>query len=104
MTASSEETTAGPPYKTLVGLQQIIAESLGVGVNTKKVQDAYLSLVGQCGNELSVLMDAPVSDIANVSGEKLAEGVSRVRRGDISIEPGYDGLYGTVKIWSDSSR
>ena len=93
-----------PPYKTLVGLQQIIAESLGVGVNTKKVQDAYLSLVGQCGNELSVLMDAPVSDIANVSGEKLAEGVSRVRRGDISIEPGYDGLYGTVKIWSDSSR
>ena len=90
-----------PPYKTLVGLQQIIAESLGVGVNTKGVQDAYLSLVSQCGNELSVLMDSPISDIANVSGEKLAEGVGRVRRGDISIEPGYDGLYGKVKIWPD---
>ena len=92
-----------PPYKTLVGLQQIIAESLGVGVNSKRVQDAYFRTVNQFGNELSVLMSAPIPDIAKVSGERLAEGVSRVRRGDISIEPGYDGLYGKVKIWSDPS-
>ena len=66
------------------------------------MQDTYLSLVAQFGNELSVLMDSPVSDIAKVSGEKLAEGVGRVRRGDISIEPGYDGLYGKVQIWPES--
>ena len=27
------------------------------------------------------------------------EAIARVRSGDISIEPGYDGQYGTVKVW-----
>jgi PHP family Zn ribbon phosphoesterase len=27
-----------------------------------------------------------------------------VRRGDIVIEPGYDGVYGVVKIWNQKSK
>ncbi|KKP80803.1 MAG: UvrD/REP helicase, partial [Candidatus Levybacteria bacterium GW2011_GWB1_35_5] len=34
-------------------------------------------------------------------GERVAEGVGKVRKGDIIIHPGYDGLYGVVKIWND---
>ena len=93
-----------PPYRMLVALQQIIAESLGFGVNAKRVQAEYFKLADRFGTELSVLTDAPVTDIARVSGERIAEGIARVRSGDISIEPGYDGLYGTVKVWPDSSE
>ena len=92
-----------PPFKSLVALQQIIAESMGKEVTTKGVQAEYFRLVGEFGSELSILMDTPPSDIEGVSGERIADGISRVRRGDVLIEPGYDGLYGTVKIWSDES-
>ena len=92
---------ARPPFKTLVGLQQIVAKSLGVGRDAKKAQDGYHGLVSWFGSELSVLMEAPTSDIADLAGERVSDGVSRVRAGNISIVPGYDGLYGTVKVWPD---
>ncbi len=90
-----------PPFKTLVSLRQIISESLGCGPNTKKTWDAYFELVSQLGSELSVLTRASPCEIATLSGERVAQGVARVRSGDISIEPGYDGKYGSVRIWPD---
>lgn len=91
-----------PPYKMLVGLQQIIAESLGYRPAARKVQAEYSRLLAELGSELSVLMDTCLEDIARVSGERIAEGVARVRKGDIAIEPGYDGVYGIVKVWPES--
>lgn len=89
----------GPPFKSLVGLQQIVAESVGRGVNTKGVQTQYQRLVGELGSELYILTDAAIADIAAVGGERIAEGVERVRSGNIVIEPGYDGVFGRVSVW-----
>lgn len=90
-----------PPFRSLVGLQQIVAESMGRGVNTKGVRARYMQLVEKLGSELHILMDADTSDIARVGGERVAEGVERVRAGNIVIEPGYDGVFGKVKVWGD---
>lgn len=89
-----------PPFKSLVGLQQIVAESIGRGVNTKGVQTQYQRLVSELGSELYILTDAAIADIAAVGGERIAEGVQRVRNGDIAIEPGYDGVFGKVSVWN----
>lgn len=89
-----------PPFKSLVGLQQIVAESIGLGVNTKGVQTQYQRLVSELGSELYILTDAAIADIAAVGGERIAEGVQRVRNGDIVIEPGYDGVFGKVSVWN----
>ena len=43
-----------------------------------------------------MLTDVSLHELARVSGDRIAEGIDRVRRGDISIEPGYDGRYGIV--------
>ena len=88
-----------PPFKMLVALRQIIAESLGKGISTKSVQTQYHDLIDRFGSEMSVLIEASPSELAQASGERTAEGVVRVRRGEIAIEPGYDGLYGKVKVW-----
>ena len=88
-----------PPFRMLVALEQVLAESLGTGVQTKGVRRAYLDLVSELGPELSVLTEAPLPDIALAGGERVAEGIGRVRLGDISIEPGYDGQYGRVSVW-----
>ena len=98
----TQSDTGRPPFRTLVALHQVISESLRCGPQTKKAQAAYFDLVSRFGSELTVLTDAEVSDIARVSGDRVADGVARVRVGNISIEPGYDGVYGTVRIWPDS--
>ena len=91
-----------PPFRMLVSLQQVVSESLGVGVNAKRTQREWLKLCQELGGELSVLVDASADDVAAVSGDRIAEGIARVRAGDISIEPGYDGRYGVVSVWPES--
>jgi len=54
-------------------------------------------------SELNILLKTPVPDIASKFGEKIAEGIAKVRKGDIIIEPGYDGEYGKVKIWNSNN-
>ena len=39
-----------------------------------------------------------------MAGDKIAEGVKKVRKGDIVINPGYDGEYGVVKIWNGQDQ
>ena len=88
-----------PPFWSLVGLQQVIAESLGRGVNTKGVMDRYVDVVSEFGGELATMMDAPLSDLTRSAGERIAEGIGRVRRGDVYIESGYDGKFGNMSVW-----
>lgn len=91
-----------PPFKRVVPLAQILAEALGVGERTKTVARAYTALTDALGSEFTVLLEAPVTAIADVAGERIAAGVARMRSGDIVVEPGYDGVYGTVRIWPDA--
>ena len=98
--------TAGngrPRYRNLVSLQQTVAASLGVGPNTKRVRGECEALVAHFGSKLATLMDTPTAEIEAVSGERVAQGIDRMRRGDIQIVPGYDGLYGTVNVWPDDA-
>ena len=69
-------------------------------MNTKGVQTQYRRLVSDLGSELYILTDVAIADIAAVGGERIAEGVERVRNGDIAIEPGYDGVFGKVSVWN----
>ena len=89
-----------PPFKSMVPLREVLSESLGVGVRTKTVARVYERLIERCGTELSALMESPIEDIESASDERTAEAIGRVRRGDIHIEPGYDGVYGTVRVWN----
>lgn len=88
------------PFKSIVPLQEIIAEALGMKrTNGKKVQEMYEQMIRQIGTEFHVLLDATVTDIAESSTPKIAEGIRRVRAGEMNIRPGYDGVFGAVKIF-----
>lgn len=89
-----------PGYRMLVPLQQVIAESFGTSIASKKVFFEYKKLVIALGSEIEVLTTASIAQIANISGERIAEGVQKVRIGDLVIDPGFDGVYGVVKIWN----
>lgn len=90
-------------YKMLVPLNQIIAEALGVGKTSLKVEAEYKKLVKALGGEIKVLTKADFAEISKVSGSKIAEGIDKMRKGDLVVDPGYDGVYGVVKIWREGT-
>ncbi len=91
-----------PGFKKLVELDKIIAESIGIKSRTsKKVQTIYTELLNRLGKELDILMNVPIKNIALASTDMLAEGVRRVREGKLTVEPGFDGQYGVVKIFKE---
>ncbi len=90
-----------PPFVKLVPLLEIAAESLHSTVNSQKSQNLYNKLCSELHSELHVLLHASLSDISRVGGDHLAKAVGKVRQGEISIQPGYDGEYGRVKVWLD---
>lgn len=96
----SEAFPKRPGFRMLVQLEEIIAESLGASVASQKVKNEYIKLVTTVDNELKLLTKTSLDLIAMASGEKIAEGIGRVREGKLKIEPGYDNTYGVVKIWN----
>jgi superfamily I DNA/RNA helicase len=92
------------PYRSLVPLREILAQLLGCGGASKKVDAAYNRLINSGGTELSILADLGGRDIEGlkvpgVSGELLAEAIGRMRSGRVSISPGYDGEYGVIRVF-----
>jgi uncharacterized protein (TIGR00375 family) len=88
-----------PPFQMLVGLEKIIAEALGVGTKTKKVEALYTVLTQHLGTELFILTKASVADIKALGGQRVGSGVERMRLGQLEITPGFDNTYGKVKIF-----
>lgn len=93
-----------PAYMMLVPLLEILSEAFKVGVNTAKVEAEYERLISRFDSEFEVLTKVSLSDLETFSSPRLAEAIEKVRAGDIFIEPGYDGLFGKVKIWGEKEE
>jgi len=91
------------PYKSLVPLEEVIADSLGQGTGTKEVLKEYGQLISTFKTEFAVLLDAKEKELASITKPEIVEGIIRARTGQISIEPGYDGVFGKIKIFSDKT-
>lgn len=90
------------PYFSLVPLEEIIADSLGVGVASKKVEAIYEETVKRLGGELNILLDIQETELRASLPERITEGIIRVRSRKLHIEPGFDGEYGKIKIFTDT--
>jgi PHP family Zn ribbon phosphoesterase len=84
-----------------VPLAEIIAEVKGVkSTQSKKVVEEYTRLTDQLADEFTLLLDVSYEEIKRVAyDEYLAEAIRRMRVGELKIKPGYDGVYGEVRIF-----
>ncbi len=89
------------PFKNLVSLDKIIAESLRKTISAKVVKNIYEDAVRKFDNEFNILLNVNLKDIVDALGAEIAEGIKRVREGRLFIKPGYDGEYGKIKIFGD---
>jgi len=79
-------------------LQKIIASYFGVQDTSKKVQALYQKMLEILGNEFYILLDANLDTIAQHSSVEIAQSIDAMRKGDVVLTPGYDGVYGTIKF------
>ena len=92
------------PFKRLVPLEEIIAQALNVNKIAKQVRRDYQNLIKNFGNEFNILLSAPKEDLEKVAGSKIAEGVIRAREGRVIAEPGYDGVYGKIRVFGEEKE
>ncbi len=93
-----------PHFESLVPLPEVIAASCGLSVASKKVDAQYLDLLARLGPEFYILREAPVEEISHAAGPYVAEGIRRLRNGEVERIPGYDGEYGTIKLIDEADR
>lgn len=92
------------PFERLAPLPEVIAASTGFAAAGKRTAAVYEALLRELGPELYVLREAPAGEIARVAGPLVAEGVRRLRLGQVELRAGYDGAYGTVTLLSPQER
>ncbi len=85
-------------FSSLVPLPEVIAGSTGLSAASVKVSRQYEKMLHALGPEFYILREAPISDIARISGPYVAEGIRRLRAGDVMRKPGFDGQYGVITL------
>ncbi len=83
----------------LVPLPEIIAEIVGTGVKSKRVERCYKHLITSLGPEFAILTSIPIKDLEKAGIALLGEAIGRLRRGDVIRKGGYDGDYGVISLF-----
>ena len=87
------------PFASFIPLPELIGEIEGVGPGSKQVARVYERVIDGVGPELFILDEAPLEELRTHGSELLAEAVARMRAGDVIRDPGYDGEYGTIRVF-----
>lgn len=100
------------PYKSVVPLEEVIAETYGTGVG-KKVLATYEKMIsphfkeglGEVINpEFEILLDLSREEITKISNPVIAESIMRIREGRVHVEGGYDGVFGKIELYTEAER
>lgn len=93
-----------PPYMKLVPLLEVVAQANNSTVNSQKVKIMYEELCSKFDSEINVLLKTSLETIAKAAGPRVSDGIGRVRRGMLVVDPGFDGEYGKVKLWQEETK
>jgi uncharacterized protein (TIGR00375 family) len=89
----------------IIPLMELMAEVEGKSSSTnKKIIQEYTSMVNALGNEFFILRKIDLQGLEQAGGIKLAEAIKRMRNGEVNINPGYDGVFGTIKAFTSKKE
>ena len=92
------------PFERLAPLPEVISASAGLGPASARADRVYRLLLRQLGPEFYILRQAPLSDVGQVAGQWVEEGLRRLRAGQARWTPGYDGVYGKLELLTPEER
>lgn len=85
-------------FLKLLPLNDLIAALIDKDPISNEVQKIYLNVVDKFGSELKVLLEVPKEELEIVCCKELTELIIMNRENKIDIVPGYDGVYGKIKL------
>ena len=89
-------------FYSITQLPDLLAEIAGCkSSSAAKVTGEYFRLIKALGSEFHILLDAEQGEISEKGSEVLAEGVRRLRSGEVHVENGFDGQFGTIKVFAE---
>ena len=89
-------------FHYIIPLPEILAEIRKSGPGSKAVQHDFHQAISTFGNEFNLLKAVPVEDIRRQGSPVLAEAIRRMRNHEVKPVPGYDSLYGVIKIFDEA--
>jgi PHP family Zn ribbon phosphoesterase len=93
------------PQKHVIQLEEIIADAKGVAPSSKKVQAEYEKMLARGGTEFEILLDKGGDELKEITTDgKVAEGIMRMRREEVSVVPGFDGEFGKISIFKEVEK
>jgi len=90
------------PFVSLVPLLEVLLE-INNGSPTK-AQKEYERLTANFATEFDILLRKPYQEIESFAGEKLRQAIETVRERKVFVDPGYDGVFGQVKIFQKTNE
>jgi uncharacterized protein (TIGR00375 family) len=87
------------PFVSIVPLMEALVE---INRSPTKAAAEYDRLTGVFASEFDILLKRSYEDIARAGGEKLKQAVQTIRERKVFVDPGYDGVFGQVKIFPDN--
>lgn len=96
--AEGYQLPAAPVFRRVAPLPEIIAASTGIAPGGVKAARQSDELLAQIGSELYILWEAPLTELEQKAGPCIAEGIRRLRAGEVQLLPGFDGEYGKVGL------
>lgn len=89
-------------FESLMPLPELIAQATGHSAGSAKTERLYGEMLKTLGPEFEILRKVPVEDIQRQAGYFIGEGIRRLREGQVERHPGFDGEYGTIKLFRGS--
>lgn len=93
------EQLSEPGFSSLIPLPELLGELLGTGSKSRKVAERYKALLRTFGPEMEILHNVDLHALRR-HWEALGEGIDRMRRGQVIRKGGFDGEYGTVRVFT----
>ncbi|MFO7667504.1 MAG: endonuclease Q family protein [Desulfobacterales bacterium] len=87
-------------FKT-IPLLELLSEIYQLNPGSKKTMVCYNKLIEQFGPELYILNFMGIDELKESGDSLLAEAIKRMRKNEVKITPGFDGKYGSIKIFRE---
>lgn len=89
----------------IIPLPEILAELHNTkSVSSVKVVADYERAYRLLGNEFSILRELPIDQIRESGFPLLALAIERMRAREVVLEPGYDGVFGVIRVFKDMNE
>ncbi|SLM29527.1 PcrA2 [Desulfamplus magnetovallimortis] len=87
-------------FQRIIPLAEILSEICGVGPKSKKVMSLYNKALEKLGPELDILLKQTPDEIEKAAIPLFSIAMERLKSGKIHLNPGFDGEFGSVKLFT----